>query len=254
MKILLSSFSCDLKGENLKPITDAAQKTLLANVTGLKLLMELLRPETFEFQGFIVVSASDITEQYVLSSIEQDLVEKESITLRDRFEGLQEKLRTVLQVPEMTVSLIGIQGEQIWTINSGEDVDQDSFDWSSTRRHRSELEGSIYERAINQGGHLVIEDLSKVRKRTQIEDRLIERGVKSIVVEPLYDQDEPVGILELRAVNVGDLNSMNATKLWDIVSLFSSAVKRRIDDFTNSVQTIIKEKCTAIHPSIEWRF
>ena len=78
----------------------------------------------------------------------------------------------------MTVSLIGIQGEQIWTINSGEDVDQDSFDWSSTRRHRSELEGSIYERAINQGGHLVIEDLSKVRKRTQIEDRLIEQGVK----------------------------------------------------------------------------
>jgi len=254
LKIFLSSLSGDLKGENIKPITDAAQKTLLANVTGLKLLMELLRPETFEFQGFIVVSASNITEQYVLSSIEQDLVEKESITSRDRFEALQEKLRTVLQLPEMTVSLIGIQGEQIWTINSGEDVDQDSFDWSSTRRHRSELEGSIYERAINQGGHLVIEDLSKVRKRTEIEDRLIERGVKSIVVEPLYDQDEPVGILELRAVNVGDLNSMNATKLWDVVPLFSSAVKRRIDDFTNSVQTIIKEKCTAIHPSIEWRF
>ena len=254
LKILLSSLSSDLKGEKIKPVTDATQKTLLANITGLKLLMELLRPETFEFQGFIVVSASDVTEQQVLSSIEQDLVEKESITNRDRFEELQEKLRTVLQLAEMTVSLTGIQGEQIWTINSGEDAGQDSFDWSTTRRHRSELEGSIYERAINQGGHLVIEDLSKVRKRTKIEDRLIEQGVKSIIVEPLYDQDVPVGILELRAVNVGDLNSMNAMKLWEVVSLFSSAVKRRIDDFTNSVQTIIKEKCTAIHPSIEWRF
>ena len=254
LKILLSSFSGELGSENVKPITDAAQKTLLANVTGLKLLMELLKPETFEFQGFIVVSASDVTERQVLSSIEQDLVEKESITNRDRFAELQEKLRTVLRLPEMTVSLLGIQGEQVWTINSGEAIEQDSFDWSSTRRHRSELDGSIYERAINQGGHLVIEDLSKLRKRTGIEDRLIEEGVKSIVVEPLYDQDEPVGILELRAVNVGDLNSMNAMKLWDIVSLFSSAVKRRIDDFTNSVQTIIKEKCTAIHPSIEWRF
>ena len=254
LKILLSSLSGELRGENFKPITGAAQKTLLANVTGLKLLMELLKPETFEFQGFIVVSASDVTERQVLSSIEQDLVEKESITNRDRFAELQEKLRTVLRLPEMTVSLLGIQGEQVWTINSGEAIEQDSFDWSSTRRHRSELDGSIYERAINQGGHLVIEDLSKLRKRTEIEDRLIEEGVKSIVVEPLYDQDEPVGILELRAVNTGDLNSMNAMKLWDIVSLFSSAVKRRIDDFTNSVQTIIKEKCTAIHPSIEWRF
>ncbi len=254
LKILLSSLSGELRDENFKPITGAAQKTLLANVTGLKLLMELLKPETFEFQGFIVVSASDVTERQVLSSIEQDLVEKESITNRDRFAELQEKLRTVLRLPEMTVSLLGIQGEQVWTINSGEAIEQDSFDWSSTRRHRSELDGSIYERAINQGGHLVIEDLSKLRKRTEIEDRLIEEGVKSIVVEPLYDQDEPVGILELRAVNTGDLNSMNAMKLWDIVSLFSSAVKRRIDDFTNSVQTIIKEKCTAIHPSIEWRF
>ena len=254
LKILLSSFSGAPESGNINPITDAAQKTLLANITGLKLLMELLRPEAFEFQGFVVVTASDVTEQQVLSSIEQDLVEKESITSRARFGELQEKLRTVMQLPEMTVSLTGIQGEQIWTINSGEDVNRDSFDWSSTRRHRSELDGSIYGRAIKQGGHLVIEDLSKVRKRTEIEDQLMGKGVKSIVIEPLYDQNEPVGVLELRAVNVGDLNSMNAMKLWDVVSLFSSAVKRRIDDFTSSVQTIIKEKCTAIHPSIEWRF
>ncbi|MGA6926136.1 MAG: hypothetical protein WBY88_10680, partial [Desulfosarcina sp.] len=36
--------------------------------------------------------------------------------------------------------------------------------------------------------------------------------------------------------------------------LFSMALKRGIDDMNNEVQSIIKEKCTAVHPSVEWRF
>ena len=43
-------------------------------------------------------------------------------------------------------------------------------------------------------------------------------------------------------------------KLWEVLPLFSIAIKRSIDEFDNNLQAIIKEKCTAIHPAVEWRF
>ncbi len=42
--------------------------------------------------------------------------------------------------------------------------------------------------------------------------------------------------------------------VYQILPLFSVALKRALDEFNNQVQGIIKEKCTAVHPSVEWRF
>ena len=42
--------------------------------------------------------------------------------------------------------------------------------------------------------------------------------------------------------------------LNEVLPLFSMAVKRSVDEFDGRVQALIKEKCTAIHPVVEWRF
>src|SRR5262249_34693918 len=36
--------------------------------------------------------------------------------------------------------------------------------------------------------------------------------------------------------------------------LFSMAVRRSVEELDSRIQAIIKEQCTAIHPSVEWRF
>jgi hypothetical protein len=43
-------------------------------------------------------------------------------------------------------------------------------------------------------------------------------------------------------------------KLWEILPLFSMALNRGLEELDHRVQAVIKEKCTAIHPSVEWRF
>jgi hypothetical protein len=43
-------------------------------------------------------------------------------------------------------------------------------------------------------------------------------------------------------------------KLREVLPLFSMAVRRSLDELEARVQAVIKEKCTAIHPSVEWRF
>jgi hypothetical protein len=75
-----------------------------------------------------------------------------------------------------------------------------------------------------------------------------------MVVAPLYYQDELIGTLDLGSPIPGDLNAIQAMKLGEVLPLFSMAIKRSMEELNNTVQAIIKEKYTAIHPSVEWRF
>jgi hypothetical protein len=47
---------------------------------------------------------------------------------------------------------------------------------------------------------------------------------------------------------------MSAMKLREVLPLFSMAVRRSLEELETRVQAVIKEKCTAIHPAVEWRF
>ncbi|MGQ4809038.1 hypothetical protein NKDENANG_02434 [Candidatus Entotheonellaceae bacterium PAL068K] len=105
-----------------------------------------------------------------------------------------------------------------------------------------------------QGELLLIEDLTAYPHRSAIEEKIIQKGIRNIVVAPIYYQDELIGVLELASPHPGDLHALNAMKLRQVLPLFSMAIKRSMDELGNRIQAIIKEQCTAIHPAVEWRF
>jgi len=104
------------------------------------------------------------------------------------------------------------------------------------------------------GELLIIEDLQEYPQRSTIEEELLQHGLRNMVVAPLYYQDELIGMLELGSPHPGDLHALNTMKLRDVLPLFSMAIKRSLDELNTSIQAVIKEQCTAIHPSVEWRF
>src|SRR5262249_61714967 len=74
------------------------------------------------------------------------------------------------------------------------------------------------------------------------------------VCAPLHYQDKVIGLLELISPHPGDLNPTHLPKLEEVLPLFSMAVQRSVEELDTRVQAMIKEKCTAIHPVVEWRF
>ncbi len=94
-------------------LSEEDRHRLLANVTDLQVWLELIPPEHFEFQGFGVFRAADVTEHEMLSALENDLFENEAIFQRDGFASLQEKLQTYLQEKDLTLGLAALRGEQV---------------------------------------------------------------------------------------------------------------------------------------------
>jgi hypothetical protein len=107
---------------------------------------------------------------------------------------------------------------------------------------------------MNNNETIIIEDLQTFEECTPLEDEIKKLGVRNLLLAPLIYNETFIGILELASPVPGDLNAINSTILNEVLPLFSMCVKRSMDEINSQVQSIIKEKCTAIHPSVEWRF
>jgi GAF domain-containing protein len=217
-------------------------------------LMALLPPEKFVIRGFSVVYATEVTEQEVLSSIQRDLIDKESIVSNDKFRALQQKVRALLRRPEIELGLAAIEGDRVLLLNFGARFEHSCIFSDSTHRRLGDFAGSIYEKASMQRRPLFVEDLEAYPNRTQMEEATLAAGYRSVVVAPLIYQDELIGSLKLVSPEAGALNVAFTPHLLQILPLFSVAVRRSMDELNNRVQAVIKEQCTAIHPVVEWRF
>ena len=235
-------------------LTDAIRRRLHGDLFETAMFRELLPSDHFVFRGFTIFRAIEVTDQEVLSSLERDLIDKESIVSHTRFKALQDKLRTLFRRPELRFGLAALDGDQVLVLNYGAESEQACI-FADSRHHTvEEFRGSVYERAVKQGGPLIVEDLTEMPGRTPADDEIIEWGLRNIIVAPLYYQDRVIGTLELGSPRPGDLDWTHLPKLMQLLPLFSMAVQRSMEELNSRIQAFIKEKCTAIHPVVEWRF
>jgi len=238
----------------VRPLSPEARARAQARATDVGALGELVRLEDFVFSGFVVVRAFDVTDQEVLAALGRELIDRATIVSDERFRGLQQKLRSLFRRPDLRLGLAAFQGPRVLILNYGCRLEHGCIFADSEHRLMSDFAGSIYQRAVTAGTPLLVEDLEGEPGRTKVEDALLDLGLRNVVVAPLVYQDRPIGTLELGSPTPGGLGPMAVLKLRQVLPLFAMAVRRTLDELEGRVQAVIKEQCTAIHPSVEWRF
>jgi hypothetical protein len=238
----------------IAPLDAATRRRIEQHLTEPGLLATLVPTQDFAFRGFTVLRAHEVTDQEVISSLKRDLIERESITSNARFGALQDKLRTLFRRPRLHLGLAAIEGDQVLKLNADARMEHACIFADSAHRSAADFAGSCYDRAVRARRPLVIEDLAECPGRTHLETDILGAGFRNLVIAPLYYQDELIGMLDLASTEPGDLNVTHLPKLEDVLPLFSVAVQRGKEELEGRIQAFIKEKCTAIHPSVEWRF
>ena len=236
------------------PLVEAARQRLRTGSVDGDYLRELLPPERFLLRGFMIVKAVDVTDQEVLSSLKRDLIDKDSIVSHAQFQGLQAKLRTFFRRPDLRLGLAAVAADRVLVLNDASRHEQACIFADSAHHTTAEFAGSVYERACLQHSPLIIDDLVTYPDRTHVEEELIKSGVRNFTCAPLHYQEKLIGTLELVSPRAGDLNETHLPRLQELLPLFSMAVQRSVEELDSRVQTVINEQCTAIHPTVEWRF
>ena len=238
-----------------KPIEKEVINFLLDKLYDLDLWLQYIHPDDFEFHGFMVMQLIDVTDHEMLSSIKYDLLEKNAVMRKETFASIQQKLRSLFEIPGLHLGIGFLDPSNNLVLS-----EEAGHHWKSIAEGKGncllcdDYSGSIYERSWVDKRLINIEDLTEYKGPSKVEKALLDNGVKNILLAPLIDENGTIGILELATDSPGAINSSNAHRVEHVLPMFTAAVKRVKEEMFTEVRAVIQEECTAIHPSVTWRF
>ncbi|SHL48425.1 GAF domain-containing protein [Hymenobacter psychrotolerans] len=235
-------------------LTSEEIELLTRNPHRMDLWQQLLPPELFELEGFNILHLTDVTEQEILSELKYDLLERDVLQASDRLEQIQEKLRVLFKRPFLQLGIAAYDEKKRAFVDFGRKINHSFL----TKQLHSKDAGSgfrqIYSELWQNRQPLVLEDVETAAIPEDLRQQILSIGIRSAILALLPYGDDTVGLLELGSPNIGDLDEFDIETVAQFVPLFAVAVKRNAEEIQTRVQAIIKEKFTAIHPSMEWRF
>ena len=243
------------KLQPLKPISQEEINMLLSDITDIDLWLKYIPPSHFEFQGLVSVNLIDVTEQESISRLKKILLNKEAVIEPESIKELQSQLRTYFGMEKLVLGLMAVDFPSEGKLPLKYKINHPLLGKKAKRLFSDKNVGSIYEQAFTTGDTFIIEDVSKVDHPTSLEKQLLKNKIRSIVIVPLKKSDgEIIGMLELGSPKPYEFNGFVERKLVDVRPLFRTVMRRSRQEIDNEVEAIIREKYTALHPSVEWKF
>ena len=214
----------------------------------------LLPPEHFELEGFNLLQLVDITDQEILSELKYDLLERDVLQIPARFEQIQEKLRVLFAQPSLQLGIAAYDEKKRAFVDFGRKINHSFLTKQVQHQSAASSFRLIYERLLREREPLVLKDVAMADIPEDLRQQILALGIHSAILALLPYGNDTVGLLELGTPDVNGLDEFDMDKVAQFVPLFAVAVKRNAEDLQTRVQAIIREKFTAIHPTMEWRF
>ncbi|GJM27490.1 MAG: hypothetical protein DHS20C17_01250 [Cyclobacteriaceae bacterium] len=241
-----------VKGE-LKELSDGDIDDLLKNIEDVEVWKRHLPPENFEISGFVICTLVNVTLDELLSQLKNNLLESDALLREDQFEKIRHNVRSLFKVPDLRVGL-GVFKEGEGITNFGHWSWRDLICKARIKNIGKEFSGSIYQKVLETGEVVIVENLDEITTPTAIEKAIGETCIKSLIIAPLKYNNNIIGYLELGSCNSKELNALSMTRVDELIPLFSIAIQRSVEERSNRIDAVIMEKCTAIHSSVQWRF
>ena len=237
----------------VKPLSEDELDQLIDNFTDLNQLMEKIPPENFEFHGLASFDFTDVTEQEAMSELRYQLLDRSSVITSAGFNKLQANLRDLFGISRLKLGLISFTTDNQGEFEPGRKI------WNSIVHNIEAMEcsdytGSPYDLACSEKRPIIVSDTKKMPGTERFKKIIKEQKIRSLIVAPLTFDDKFIGMLELASEKINDLDAFSLIKVKQLVSLFSLAVQRSMDELESQIETIIREAYTAIHPTVAWKF
>ena len=246
----------DVLGQ-LPALAPADRTTLLNAGPDLAPWLKILPPTHFLLRGFLVLRLTDVTETQVLSTLKNDLLARDVLLAPDRLEQLQEQLRALFRLPTLRLGLAGYKprsgtfetfGQRLGLQTLSQHAEAGAAVSANEFRQ-------LFVQLIREGEPLVIADIECAPGLSvALRDQIRALDIRAVVLCPLRYGDDFLGVLELSAPTARALPATSLAAVQQFLPLFAVAVHRHQAGQWARVQAIVKERFTAIHPALEWRF
>ena len=244
--------------ELAKDLTQDDVDELLERFDDLELWKEKIPPNSFLSKGFVISNMFDVTAEQSISEIKSNLIASNKRGTENFVQNLQDTFKSLFNIPDIRVGFVNYnpkknQFEKVFGLH----IESYILNGEDMEKCNEALCQASFEKLIHQNTFFSIADVEKyhkLSKKNRLYSALKEQGVKSAILAPIADNGNLLGVLELVSENRNALNSVNATKLTDVMPYIVSSVLRSKIEESNLVDVVIQHECTSVHSSVYWRF
>jgi hypothetical protein len=241
--------------ENVKHLTKEDIHDLLDHFEDVEYWKSKIPPGSFRFEGFTIVSLFDVTHAESKSALKYDLLNKDAFVDPVIVSRIEYNLCALLNIPKLNAGFMLYNKSRDLLIPIGSGFSGNIALTGKTKRKPAAVFNTQALRSIFENGKPYIKpEVGSEGDKDFLTGLLIEKNIRSYLAMPLFDDKELIGVLELGADQPNMLNAMSVFTLEEIILLLSTAMNRLQNEQQNEVEAIIRQKCTAIHPTVAWRF
>ena len=239
-------------------ITQQDVDDLLQDPKNLEKWKSLFPPHSWEIRGFTILNLTDVTKDEHRNNLKSLLINSNL----GKDQHLNDQMTTVMQ------NIFGLSDLKFgFTIYDDEDGSFKSMELKKVKSYilgdmlNSDCQSAVCQGTINSLIHndeyFCIPDVDTYQERSggnKLCDNLKKNGIRSCILAPVAKKGKLLGVLELVSSKKNELNGLNARKIDDVLPFIYTAAERNISDYQNYVKAVIQSECTAIHPSVTWKF
>ncbi len=242
--------------EKAKDITEEDVDALIQNMEEVELWKEMFPPRSWIFKGFTIITLTDVTVDDAISDLKTTLLQRNTSS-EEELQKFQEIFKSIYKIPDLRVGFT-VFNEQESIFEKMENGTSSFILGSNNESACKAAVGEIpFEALVENQSFFIISNLDSYGKKnpeSQLYKNLNREGAKSVLLAPIAKNQRLLAILELISFRKNELNSVNATKLDEILPYIVTAVERNKSEFENRIKAVIQSECTSIHPSVLWAF
>lgn len=229
-------------------------KSCVSGSFDLEKWIEILPLDLFEFSGFVLLEAQDITESQSVSKLNEAVLNQEEISSAEFMEIVQDSVKSILNKGELVVGMASLQ-----RING-------RLFFSKNRLVHSYVLKILGDDACENDFQGIIDFLSTIQNPVLLNEfvldaeeekfmgRILEMGFKEIILYPLKHKDNLVGVLEICSRTSGTFDPIMIHQLNMLSPSLSIAFFKQLEILDLKTKSFIRKNFTAIHPVVEWKF
>jgi hypothetical protein len=237
----------------LPDIHDCAVCLNTFRILDLEKQLKTMPPSLFSAEGFGVWIAEDVTTQESLEAIKKVLLRQESCEVNE----LKAHIHALVGLSEVEIGLtpfVKLNNEFVLDENCSRHGLMGRHWRSNDEESLMSFRGSLAfmsQRPEPMPISILDEQLTEMAPFLK---RLWQDGMRSYLIYPVQNNDGLLGILELASPVANQLNQDVMSRIEPAMPLISLAFLKNRESFLDKVEKLIKEKFTALQPSVEWKF
>lgn len=240
----------------LLPLSGDDISRLLENPEDSQIWLDLLPPDRFTIKGFAIGTLYDITKIQIHSQMRKNIANvADASDPIAKMEEVKVMFRSYLNSEDIEIGLANLLFTDLINNDSVSLSLTNELDIRNLITPEVGKERCSYCDAVFRQKTVIVDDLKKKDSLSRAEKRLLKRGIQSIILIPVFNNENKlISLLEIGSTKKAGVNAITFLKLKEMIDLMKLMIITFNKEMDKLVDLIIRDNFTSIHPSVEWKF